>query len=85
MKITSVLGNEDCLSKVFGGKDCTKESITNIIRNQWKFYQNEAVQGEWYLLEKDKVQSKRKQDSYWRHREELWQRISTSQTKSEED
>ena len=71
MKITSVLGNEDCLSKVFGVKDCTKESITDMIRNQWKFYQNEDVQREWYLLEKDEVQSNRKQESYWRHAEEL--------------
>ena len=70
-KVTAVLG-DDCLHKVFQvGEGETRESIVDKVRNQWKFYQNEEIPEEWYIMRKSDDISRRNQESYWKKAEEL--------------
>ena len=57
---------ENKLSVVFGTSD-TKESICDVICNQWMAYQNEPLCESYYLCQKKPTMSARSQYSYWKY------------------
>ena len=64
LKLTAALENK--LSVVFGTSD-TKESICNMIHNQWMAYQNEPLPESDYLCFKKPTMSTFSQYSYWKY------------------
>ena len=61
LKLTAALENK--LSVVLSTND-TKESICDMIRNQWMVYQNETLPESYYLCQKKPTASTRSQYSY---------------------
>ena len=64
LKLTAGLENK-CLV-VFGTND-TKESICDMIRNQWIAYQNEPLFESYYLCHKNPTTSTCSQYPYWKY------------------
>ena len=64
LKLTAALENK--LLAVFGTND-TKESICDMIRNQWMAYQNETLPESYYLCQKKPTMPTRGQYSYCKY------------------